>query len=880
VSGRWQRQIRSLWRALARGRQLEADMRDEMRFHIEEESARLMRDEHLSPEEARRQAHIRFGGLERYKEDARDARALPWVDAISLDARLASRMLLKYRWLTLVGGFAMAVAIAIGASFYEVMSELTNPALPLPDGARVVALRFATDIPGTAERHVLHDFVALRDELTSIRDLGAFRTVTLNLVAPNVPTEPVKAAEISASAFAVARTAPRLGRYLLPSDELPSAPPVMVIGFRTWRLRFGGDPEIIGRHVTIGGTSTAIVGVMPGGFTFPVDHQFWIPFRENPLDYKMLEGPELYLFGKLAPNVSLAQARAELATIGQRMAADHPDTHARLRPLVNPYTLEFSGVVSLSRLWIVRIAELLISGLALIVAVNLAILIYARTVARMGEIAIRTALGASRRRILSQLFMESFALALVGAAVGLGIAAAALTRVHFFVFIGGGLPFWTPYMLSTGTAIYALLIATAAAFVMGVVPGLKATGRRVSANLHELNGRTGKRLGPMWTTLVVAQIVVAVAVLPAAVYLSWLAVRMEVVGAGFDTSKYVVSVVAMSDDGSAVEPTRARARQTDLMSRLAAEPGVTAVTLSSGAPGFGPGDRMVTLDDGREPIEISYLDVALDLFDVYDATLVAGRTFAASDLGTGVIVNETFARKFAGEYSTPADVIGKQFQYAGKTAWHQIVGVVHDFPAFPPSITLDGEPVIYHALQPGDLPTVVITTKYAGTIPDGLTERFRAVAAGVDPALQLRRVSPLSEYYANVRSIWRNLAWGIGLVTTSVLLLSAAGIYALMSLTVAQRTREIGIRTALGAEPRRLILSIFGRSLGQIGLGLLIGSTLSAAVCAAMSFTMAQSTALVGTVAIIMLIVGLLSALGPARRILRIQATDALRADA
>jgi len=584
--------LRSTWRALTRRRQLETKMQAEMRFHIEMEAERLVRDERLQPDEARRQAHIRFGGVEKYKEQARDTRALPWVDAISLDARLGVRMMVKHRWLTLVGGFALAVAIGIGASFYEVLSELSSPALPLPNGDRVVAIHLATDIPGSPERHVLHDLVALRDQLTSITDVGGFRTQQHNLAGADLAAEPVKIAEMSAAGFAVARTAPALGRYLLAADEAPSAPSVLVIGFNAWKSRFAGDPSVVGRNVNVGGTPSTIVGVMPPDFQFPIDHQYWIPLRLNPLSYKILEGPELTLFGRLAPGASLARAQAELTTLGERLAAAQPASHARLRPTVVPYVLEFSGMVTPSRVWMIMIAKLLVGALAFVVAINLAILIYARTVTRMGEIAIRTALGATRRRILAQLFIEAFALSLLGAVAGLAIASAALGLVHNFVFIGGGAPFWLRYSMSTGTAFYALSLAVAAAFLMGVVPGLKATGRRLNANLHELNGRTGTRLGPMWTTMVVAQIAVAVAVLPASVYLSWLIVRTELVGPGFATDNFVVSVVAMSDDSEMVDAGRLAVRQNELMARIASEPGVTAVTFSSGVPGFGPDVRV------------------------------------------------------------------------------------------------------------------------------------------------------------------------------------------------------------------------------------------------------------------------------------------------
>lgn len=873
--------LRSTWRALTGSGKLETKMQAEMRFHIDMEAERLVREEHLAPDEARRQAHIRFGGVEKYKEQARDTRGLAWLDAMSLDAKLGVRMLVKHRWLTLVGGFAMAIAIAIGSTFFEMGNEVTNAKLPLPDGGRVVAVQFATDVEGSPDRRVLAEFATLKGQLQSIENFSAFHTVQLNLVTPSAQPEPIKAAAMSASGFVVAKTPPLLGRYLVPDDERPGAANVVVIGYTAWKTRFALDPQIVGHVVTLGDTPATIVGVMPEGFAFPIDHQFWIPLRDNPVLHKPLSDREVYLFGRLAAGSSVAMAQSELDTLEPQFKTANPEKHARTRLLVNPYTREFTGAVTPARLWFLAMMELLISALMMVVAVNIAILIYARTVARMGEIAVRTALGASRKRILSQLFMEAFALALVGAAAGLMLASTVLWQVQFMVTSNAGQPYWRTFKLHGGTVLYALAFAAVSAFVMGVIPGLKATGRRVNANLQQLSGRSGQKLGPMWTALVVAQIAVAVAALPAAVYLSWLAVRMEVVGAGFDTGKYMISVAAMGDDGSAVDADRWKTRQSEVLARMAAEPGVTGVTFSSAVPGFDQGPREIEFDNrpGHEVDEVGASSIygGLNMLTLYGTELIAGRSFATQDLDSAnsVIVNRTFAEK----YFPGGTALGGRFRYRNIPAVHEIIGVVEDFPRFPPSITLDGEPVVYHAASTGTTKAVIFTTKFAGEVPAGTDERLRRLAASIDPAIQMRRVVPLSNYYRDLRSMWRNLAWGVGLMTTAVLLLSAAGIYALMSLTVAQRTREIGIRTALGAEPRRLIFGVLARSARQISVGLILGSILSAAAFSASGFRPAVAASLIGSVAILMVIVGLLSAMGPARRILRVQATDALKAE-
>nr|MDQ3345985.1 ABC transporter permease [Chloroflexota bacterium] len=332
------------------------------------------------------------------------------------------RMLAKHRWLTLVGGFAMAVAIGIGAAGFEIFSETLTPALPFEGGARVVSLQLASADGGVIERRVLHDVTAWREQLRSIDQVGAFRTVQHNLVSRSAPPDPIKVAEITASGFAVARTPPLLGRYLLPADERAGAPPVVVLGYQAWQSRFIADPQVIARTIDLGGVAHTVVGVMPDGFKFPVDHQFWVPLRANPSEYERLQGPSLYVFGRLAPGVTLEEAQAELTTIGQRAAAANPDTHARLRPRVLPYPREHVDLSQPALVWMLRVAQLLIGVLAFVVAVNVAILLYARTVTRLGEIALRTALGASRSRILAQLFTEALALALVGAAAGLVLA--------------------------------------------------------------------------------------------------------------------------------------------------------------------------------------------------------------------------------------------------------------------------------------------------------------------------------------------------------------------------------------------------------------------------------------------------------------------------
>jgi hypothetical protein len=386
-------------------------------------------------------------------------------------------------------------------------------------------------------------------------------------------------------------------------------------------------------------------------------------------------------------------------------------------------------------------------------------------------------------------------------------------------------------------------------------------------------------------------------VLPAAVFIASRVMRMEMTGPGFPAESFVVGRAELSANASSVDINQVKARQLELLSRLKAEPGVVGVTFSSGVPGFAGSDRIrfegrarlrqqadhapdVGITDALMP---SVVRASIDLFETYDAQLLAGRNLSASDIGSAhtVVVN----RSFATMYLRDGNAVGLRFRYVREEAdptrapWYQIVGVVRDFPAFPPNLTRDGEPTIYHPAAVGDLNPVLLSVRFAGAVPAGFINRFREIGAAVDPALQLRGVAPLVNRYDEGRSAWRSLAWAIALVTASVLMLSAAGIYAMMSFTVAQRTREIGIRTALGAQPRRVMSSVFGRAVWQITVGVLVGSMLSGAAFVAIGLGLARATPLLLVVAAIMALVGLLAACGPARRALRIQAIEALRAD-
>ncbi len=376
-------------------------------------------------------------------------------------------------------------------------------------------------------------------------------------------------------------------------------------------------------------------------------------------------------------------AQAELTTIGQRTAADHPKTHQHLRLVALPYTHEHLGLSSPLRRWMIRLLVMVLGALTFVVSVNLAILFYARTITRLGEIAVRTALGASRRRILAQLFTEALALALVGTAAGLMLAQVGLERLQSVALSNGMGAFWIDCQISVPTVIYALALAALAAGIMGVLPGLKASGGHVGTNLRELDTRTGARLGPVWTSLVVAQVAVAVTALPLALAMSWQVLRMGTPRPALAADTIVAAIVTPQE--------RQVVRHVDLIKRLEAEPGVSGLAVSSGVPGFASGRLLRFIEQSPSPqdaessaaavakypgsdIGVDALDVGLNLFALYDAAIVAGRDFTGRDLGGAreVIVNETFVRELLtapGPKDMPARLepgraLGVRFRYA------------------------------------------------------------------------------------------------------------------------------------------------------------------------------------------------------------------------
>jgi predicted permease len=891
---------------------------EELRFHLEQR----MRDyiaRGMSPEEAREAAAQRFGDTARVSEACtsvlvaeRAAEARRALVKVSwLDVKLGLRMFAKYPGLSLVAVVGMAIAIAIGAGYFSILGTFLDSTVPIEDGDRVVVIKnrqlSGPDAvrtgrigePGAAA----HDFVEWRAQVTSVAELSAFRDDRRNFITDDGRTQLVRVATMTASGFQLTRVRPMLGRTLLVEDERPGAPPVVVLAYEQWQRQFDGDASVLGRTVRIDDSVHTIVGVMPEGFAFPILHRAWVPLRLTGLDASPGPRPSLHVFGRIAEGFSLSDARAELAAVGERMAAAFPESHRALRPQVMPYTQAFVAMEGPEMELAERGLQLGAGLLLLIVAVNVAILVYARTATRFGEIAVRTALGATRARVVTQLFIEALVLSVAAAAIGLTLLSVAFGMLRDYQKNSpdpaDSMPYWIVPALSPGVILYVAVLAVIAAVVVGVLPALKATGKRVQEGLQQFSSRSAAmQLGRTWTGLIIVQVALAVAALPVAIYNAEGALRLGRLEPDAAAGQLLKGKLQTSRELVGTSDSRYTDRMTALVQRLEEAPEVSAVTFAEKFPGTsewrpaieaerdgGPGGA-VGSQDPLVPIRSRVNLVAPNLFDVLDVPVIAGRGFVAADAlpqTSSAIVDQAFADRLAPR----GNVIGRRVRFpapdgaSDPNPWMEIVGVV---PVISNRFTAPGYfgspmPSLYIAGGPGRTHPATLIVRMRSGDPARYAQKLQEITVSVDPTMRVEEVASVVEQWNHDTRAFSMMALAIVAVTASVLLLSAAGIYAMMSFTVARRWREIGIRVALGADARRVLMGIFGRASAQIGAGVATGLAIAAIV----EFVTpggnigGRGLILFPTVVVVMFAVGLLAAVGPARRGLAVQPTEALR---
>jgi putative ABC transport system permease protein len=794
----------------------------------------------------------------------------PRLGGFLLDFKLALRMLVKYPLLTIVGGIGMAFGIAAGVGGFEIRTQFVDPALPLDEGRRIVGLRYwdaRNDRPAPTSDT---DFRAWREQLQRIQDLGAVVLIERNLTVDG-HTEPVGVAQMTASGFRIARVPPMLGRTLVDDDERPGAAPVAVIGHALWQRRFASDPRIVGQAVRVGTEPTTIVGVMPEAFEFPVAHQMWTPLQRDASGVR-------HVFGRLAPGITRDEAQAELTAVGQRIAADAPDTHAFLRPEVVPYghlvfdPRNFGLALTLANLFLVM--------MVIVVAANVALLMFARAASREVEIGVRSALGASRGRIVVQLFVEAVVLASLSVVAGLFAARYAIRSLLQTLEADRGttFPFWMNDRLTPSAIAYGVALTMFVAVIIGVFPALKVTGGTLSTRLRSLSaGGGGYRFGGVWTAVIATQVAVTVLFPAGAFFFDRGVISAQTRDVGLAASEYLSARLVMDGGGRGAPATIEELRR-----QLAVEPGVTAMTVADRLPGMRhSGGRFEVEGDTAPPTygyDVRTAAVDAEFFAAVGVPLMSGRTFALTDVAPDrhvAIVNASFVERVM----RGGNPLGRRIRRVTREGesqqpWIDIVGVVRD-------LGMGGTDGVglYQPLAP-DYSTVHVALRVAGT-PTAFADRLRAVASRVAPTLRVYDVMALDRVGADqwIESQYLSrLLTGLSGVT---LLLSLMAIYAVLSFTVVQRTREIGTRVALGADRWRVVAAIARRPLVQIGLGIGCGSALVVLFFVALyqSVPAPREAGVIAAYATVMLGVCLSACIVPIRRALRLQPSHVLRAE-
>lgn len=817
---------------------------------------------------------------------AESLRLRAWRPSL-VDVRLGLRSIVRTPGLSLVAVCALAIGIPVGLAPMHAVDALERT-LPGDPAGRIRTLCFWRD---TAHDHATTgDYAFWRTSLESFDALAAYRQVTVNINSGGGDL-PVSGIEATASTFEILRSSAMLGRVLRADDQRLGAPNVVVIGHDLWRAQFAGDPHVVGREIRIGGAPFSIVGVMPAAFRFPTAHQLWMPLRATN-DAVPRSGAPIEVFGRLAEGVTPDAAQAELQTLTSSLATANPEAFLRLHAAVLPswhLTFDFPSPGGLRGLPEFSFVQILMLAPLFVACVNVGLLIVAQTSTRASEFAVRTALGASRARIVTQVFVEFLVLAVLAAGAGLLLLNWIPGRL--LAALGITVPYWIDTGLTAATVVRGLALAVGCAVIAGVVPAMRMTGRSIDANIKRSRARrSGNRMGRLSSALIVIDVAVAVIAIGVAGGL-WGKVQATRPSASIDGVNAGEVLSVSLDVPSAGREQIARA-QTALIEELRREPEVRAVTFATALPRMDHPVRLMDVDPDATgiapqagPFKVRTSRVAVDFFDQLKQPLVAGRGFDSRDLAEGsraVIVNTTFAERAFGT----TNVIGKRVRQATSDrpavgSWLEIVGVVGHLGAH--ALTPSQDDAMYLPLAAGNADPIQLAIWLRGE-PAAFAPRLHAIARDVAPNAVVSMPTPLDQMFEGDWYLLRAFVVAAAILVGVLLSLAAAALYAILSLVVSQRTREIGIRVALGADRWRIARDVASHAVVQIGAGVLLGLPFAGALCYEFLELTGSGGSVPAAVAMaavlglsVMLLVSLAACTVPTLRALRIAPVEALR---
>ena len=747
------------------------------------------------------------------------------------DLRYGIRMLAKNPGLSLAAVMAFALGIGLSTAMFSIVYGAILRGLPFEEPERLMHMENNNPSKEQPSLEVyLQDYFELRRSQKSFEDLAAFYEGTVNLSGDDKP-ERYDGAFLTSNAFSLLRVKPLIGRGIQPGEDSPAAEPVVVLGWGVWQTRYNGDPKVLGRKIRINGEPGTIVGVMPQGFAFPIAQEVWVPVRLDPLKNPRGRGETLEVFGRLRDGVSEDQARAELGGIAKALAKEYPETNEGRGIVIKPYTDEFMGDEPRALLYTMLGACL---AVLLLACVNVASLIMARASKRTREIAIRSSLGADRRRLIGQLLSESVVLSLAGAFLGVLLAHVGV-RLFNAAIADSQPPFWIKIAVDQVALLFALGATLLAGVIAGLVPAIQASRTDVNEVLKdEGRGTSSLRMGLFTRIVVVLEVGISCVLLIGAGLMVQNVLRMDD-RIDVRTANVFTARIALFESAYPDEAQRARFFES-LLARLREDPAVAAAAASTYLPAAGSWAPRISLEGATYPKEEDHPRahiawVSSGFAQTFGAETLRGRDFDARDTPASlpvVLVNRSFAEK----HWPGQDPIGRRIRFEdaedlAAEPWRTVVGVVPDLGMSSIEDNEFGPEGFYIPLSqdcPGFV-SLVVRTRDAN--PLAVTERVRAQVTTLDKDLPIYFVRSMDEVVAQegfFQNLFATLFSIFGLVA---LVLATVGIYGVIAFSVEQRTQEIGIRMALGARQGSVLGLILRQGMLQLLLGLVLGLALA-----------------------------------------------------
>jgi predicted permease len=867
---------------LARRGEREREFAAEVEAHLQMQIEDNLRDG-MTDHEARRQALIRFGGVEQTKEDHRERRGLPWLDAVWQDVRFGLRMLRKNPGFALAALLTLALGIGANTAIFSVVNTTLLRPLPYADADRIVHVWHVPPpqiFHGQTKFSVSPaNYLDWQNQNHVFDRMAAMHFDRLNLSDGDRP-EALDAVRVGAEFFSVLGVAPRLGRGFLKEEDAPGRDKVVVLGHGVWQSRFGADRDIVGRQIRLNGQPHTVVGVMPAGFQFPDGVAIWLPLAWTDETRAVRGNHNDLVIARLAPGVELATAQAEMDMISLRLAQQYPEDDKDWGAIVVPLREELVGEV--------RPALLVLFGavvfLLLIACANVANLGLARTLARKREMALRAALGASRRRVLQQMLCEALLLALAGGALGLLVADVAVSLM--VALLADKLPRASEIRLDGAVLAFTLGLSIFTALAAGIAPAWRLTKTNLNDALKQEAGRTASDSGGNRTrsVLVVSEVALSLVLLVGAGLMIRTLFTLRNVDPGFDPRDVSSMTLSIPPEKYASDAQQV-AFFDRVLGRVRTLPGVESAAAIDTLPLAGGGSMQPIAIDGypvvamSEQPEVAVREISTEYLRAMRVPLLRGRDFSAADRTDGasvVLVSESMAKRFWPN----EDPIGKRLVlsfYPGIS--REIIGIVGDV-KLNDLARRDAVPTLYNPLAqvPRESMTLVVRSKVP---PAAMTAAVKSAVREIDAEQPVVDIATLDDVVRNSYSQQRFSMQLLAAFAAFALVLAGIGIYGVLAYTVRRRTREIGIRVALGARKADVAWMVLGQGMRLALAGLVIGTLL------ALGLTRLLAGLLFGVepidpltfVAVTALLAGisLVACYLPARRAMRIAPMTALR---